>query len=84
MLAISLFTDERLTFSFRAIDAISGLTSMVLRSILLSRSRSICSARSYGRLGGLPLGRPVARCFIICVESEEVRVGLANGVQCKV
>ena len=65
MLAISLFIDERLTFSFLAIDAISGLTSMVLRSILLSRSRSICSARSNGRLGGLPLGRPVARCFIL-------------------
>ena len=30
MLAISLFIDERLTFSFLAIDAISGLTSMVL------------------------------------------------------
>ena len=65
MLAISLFIDERLTFSFLAIDAISGLTSMVLRSILLSRSRSICSARSNGRLGGLPLGRPVARCFML-------------------
>ena len=64
MLTISLFIDERLTFSFLAIDAISGLTSMVLRSILLSRSRSICSARSNGRLGGLPLGRPVARCFM--------------------
>ena len=64
MLTISLFIDERLTFSFFAIEAIPGLTSMVLRSILLSRSRSICSARSNGRLGGLPLGRPVARCFM--------------------
>ena len=30
MLVTSLFIDERLTFSFLAIDAISGMTSMVL------------------------------------------------------
>ena len=61
-----LFTDETLTFSFRARLATCGLTRPVARSILLSRSRKICSGRSYGRLGGLPLGFPVALCFMGC------------------
>ena len=59
-----LFTDETLTFSFRARLATCGLTRPVARSILLSKSRKICSGRSYGRLGGLPLGLPVALCFM--------------------
>ena len=46
-------------------NGLKAENAQVLRSILLSRSRSICSARSNGRLGGLPLGRPVARCFML-------------------
>ena len=46
MLTISLFIDERLTLSFLAIDAISGLTRMVLRSITAAVRRKI-------RVGGL-------------------------------
>ena len=46
MLTISLFIDERLTLSFLAIDAISGLTRMVLRSIT-------AAVRRKSRVGGL-------------------------------
>ena len=62
----ALFTDETLTFSFRARLATCGLTRPVERSIRLSRSHKICSGKSYGRLGGLPLDLPVALCFMDC------------------
>lgn len=64
-LTISRLIDERLTFNRFARFPMSGLTSRVVLSILLSRSRSICSGRSNGNVGGLPTGLPVLLCFFM-------------------
>ena len=48
----SVLIDERNTFNRFARIPMSGLTSRVVLSILLSRSLNICSGRSNGNVGG--------------------------------
>ena len=73
-----LLSDERLMFSFFARGPSCGATSKVVLSILLSRSHITCSGSSAGNFGGLPLGRPVALCFMAQILAELPRDGASQ------